>query len=141
MIRNPLCSSVLSVVSFFLVVGSAAAQGPQEWIKRIFDPAKVGVTVPADATMNRKLTVDYLSKSDPPKEIAIYMMPLNKLKSASDHFKTVLHADPAVTGSGQFEIHRFDVTSGKAKGLSIMLTRSQFVDDKLQITMEYLPPK
>ena len=52
----------------------------------------------------------------------------------------MLRADPAVTGSGQFEIHRFDITTGKAKGLTIMLTRSQFVDDKLQITMEYLPP-
>jgi len=118
----------------------AAAQGPQDWIKRILDPAKIGVTPPADAVMNRKLTVDYLSKSDPPKEIAIYMMPIEQLKKASDHFKTTLHSDPAVTGSGEFEIHRFDITSGKAKGLTVTLTRSQFVDKKLQITMEYMPP-
>ena len=45
-----------------------------------------------------------------------------------------------VTGSGEFEIHRFQVTSGQAKGLNITLTRSQFVDNKVQITMEYLPP-
>jgi hypothetical protein len=138
-----LASSAVKVAAVVatLLATTAAAQGPQEWIKRIFDPAKVGVTVPPDATMNRKLTVDYLSKTDPPKEIAIYMMPLAQLKSASDHFKKTLHADPAVTGSGQFEIHRFDITTGKAKGLTITLTRSQFVDDKLQITMEYLPPK
>ena len=66
---------------FFLLGRLAAAQGPQDWIKRILDPAKVGVTMPADATMNRKLTVDYLSKSDPPKEIAIYMMPIGQLKA------------------------------------------------------------
>ena len=139
--RRPLCSSVLSVVSLVVLAGTAAAQGPQEWIKRIFEPEKLGVTMPPDATMNRKLTVDYLSKTDPPKQIAIYMMPIDQLKTASDYFKGVLHADPAVTGSGQYEIHRFDITSGKAKGLTITLTRSQFVDSKLQITMEYLPPK
>ena len=89
--------------------------------------------------MNRKLTVDYLSKTDPPKEMAIYMMPLDQLKAASDHFKTTLTVDPKITGSGEFEIHRFEVTSGQAKGLTIILTRSQFVDNKVQITMEYLP--
>ena len=137
--RRPLCSSVFSVV-IILLVGSATAQGPQDWIRRILDPAKIGVTPPADAVMNRKLTVDYLSKSDAPKEIAIYMMPLDQLKKASDHFKATLHSDPAVTGSGEFEIHRFDITSGKAKGLTVTLTRSQFVDNKVQITMEYMPP-
>ncbi len=119
---------------------SAAAQGPQDWIKRILDPAKIGVTPPPGAELARKLTVDYLSKADPPKEIAIYMMPLDQLKAASDHFKSSLHVDPAVSGSGAFELHRFEVGSGAAKGLTITLTRSQFVDDKLQITMEYVPP-
>ncbi len=119
---------------------SADAQGPQDWIKRILDPAKIGVTPPPGAVMNRKLTVDYLSKADPPKEIAIYMMPLDQLKAASDHFKSSLHVDPAVSGSGMFELHRFEVGTGPAKGLTITLTRSQFVDDKLQITMEYVPP-
>jgi hypothetical protein len=118
----------------------ANAQGPQEWIKRILDPAKIGAAPPAAATLNRKLTVDYLSKADPPKEIAIYMMPLDQLQAASDHFKSTLHADPTVTGSGAFEIRRFELTSGPPKGLTITLTRSQFVDNKLQITMEYLPP-
>jgi hypothetical protein len=125
-----------------LVVGTAFADGtPQDWIKRILDPAKIGVTVPPDATLNRKLTVDYLSKSDPPKEIAIYLMPLDQLKAASNHLKGVLHVDPTVIGSGEFEIHRFEVNSGQAKGLLITLTKSQFVDNKVQITMEYMPPK
>jgi hypothetical protein len=130
------CAVALAAV----VAVSAEAQGPQDWIKRILDPAKIGVTAPPGAVMNRKLTVDYLSKADPPKEIAIYMMPLDQLKAASDHFKSTLHVDPAVSGNGMFELHRFEVGTGPAKGLTITLTRSQFVDDKLQITMEYLPP-
>jgi hypothetical protein len=131
---------VFSVVSLLLFLATAHAQGPQEWIKRILDPAQIGVTPPPGAAMNRKLTVDYLSKADPPREIAIYMVPLDQLKAASDHFKSTLHVEPVITGSGQYEIDRFEVTSGKAKGLTITLARSQFVDNKAQITLEYLPP-
>jgi hypothetical protein len=129
----------LAAASALLLAAIAAAQGPQDWIKRILDPATIGVTPPPDAALNRKLTVDYLSKTDPPKEMAIYMMPLNQLKTASNHFKSTLHVDPTVSGSGAFEIHRFEISSGQAKGLTITLTRSQFVDDKVQITMEYMP--
>lgn len=139
MIRSPLCSSVSSVVIIFLALSTAVAQGPQDWIKRILDPAKIGVTPPPGAVMNRKLTVDYLSKTDPPKEMAIYMMPLDQLAVASDHFKHTLKVDPAITGSGEFEIRRFTVTSGPAKGLTITLARSQFIDNKVQITLEYVP--
>ncbi|MGH7785425.1 MAG: hypothetical protein ACRERC_01075 [Candidatus Binatia bacterium] len=126
-----------ALLCLLLATSIAQAQGPQDWIKRILDPTKIGVTPPAGATLNRKLTVDYLSKTDPPAEMAIYLMPLAQLKAASDHFKAALKVDPAVTGSDLFEIHRFAVP---AKGLTITLTRSQFVDDKLQITMEYVPP-
>jgi hypothetical protein len=136
--RALLCTAALCLLAA-LAHRTADAQGPQEWIKRILDPATIGVTMPSGAVMNRKLTVDYLSKADPPKEIAIYVMPLEQLKEASAHFKSTLKVEPKITGSGEFEIHRFEVTSGKAKGLSVMLTRSQFVDNKLQITMEYLP--
>lgn len=129
-----LCVSVLSAGVLAL---SASAQSPADWIKRILDPAKIGVTVPAGATLNRKLTVDYLSKEDPPAEMAIYLMPLDQLRAASDHFKQTLGVAPEISGSGLFEIHRFHVP---AKQLTIMLTRSQFVDDKLQITMTYTPP-
>src|SRR5215468_2940457 len=97
--RNPLRSFAPSAVSLLLLLGTAHAQGsPQDWIKRILDPSKIGVTAPPGATMNRKLTVDYLSKADPPKEIAIYLMPLDQLNAASDHFKSALHVDPTVTG-------------------------------------------
>jgi hypothetical protein len=131
---------LIAALAVALAAGAASAQGPQDWIKRILDPAKIGITVPAGAVANRKLTVDYLSKADPPKEIGIYMMPLDQIGAASDHFKSVLHVDPTVTGDGAFEIRRFEVTAGPAKGLTVVLTRSQFVDNKLQITMEYLPP-
>jgi hypothetical protein len=137
-------SSAVRIGAVLLMLSLAAsptlAQGPQDWIKRILDPAKIGVTVPPGAVMNRKLTVDYLSKTDPPKQIAIYMMPLDQLSAASDHFKSALGIAPTTTGSGEYEIRRFNVTSGKAKGLTITLARSQFVDNKIQITMEYLPP-
>ena len=69
------------------------------------------------------------------------LMPLDQLRAASDHFKATLHSDPAVTGSGEFEIRRFDLTAGRAKGLVVTLARSQFLDNKVQITMEYLPPR
>jgi hypothetical protein len=133
-------AALAGLLAVALAASTAAAQGPQDWIKRILDPAKIGVTVPAGAAANRKLTVDYLSKADPPKEIGIYMMPLDQMGAASDHFKSVLHVDPTVTGDGAFEIRRFEVTAGPAKGLTVVLTRSQFVDNKLQITMEYMPP-
>lgn len=132
--------TLAAVLVLLLARRSVQAQGPQEWIKRILDPPKIGVTMPPGAVANRKLTVDYLSKADPPKQIAIYMMPLDQMNAASDHFKNTLHVEPAVTGGGEFEIRRFEVTTGPAKGLTITLTRSQFVTNKLQITMEYMPP-
>jgi hypothetical protein len=135
MIRKlPLCASVLSVV---LLGGVAFAQSPADWMKRILDPAKIGVTPPAGATLNRKLTVDYLSKQDPPAEMAVYMVPLDQLHAAADHFKQTLGVTPETSGSGVYEMNRFVVP---AKNLTIMLAKSQFVDDKLQITMTYMPP-
>ncbi|MFN8642451.1 MAG: hypothetical protein U0802_12670 [Candidatus Binatia bacterium] len=133
--RSPLRPVLLALA--ILVGATAHAQSPADWIKRILDPAKIGVTPPPGATLNRKLTVDYLSKEDPPAEMAIYTMPLDQLRAASDHFKQTLGVTPETSGSGLFEIHRFNVP---AKHLTIMLARSQFVDDKLQITMTYHPP-
>jgi hypothetical protein len=129
-----------SAVTCVLLVfaGAAVAQGPQEWLKRILDPAAIGVTLPEGAVMNRKLTVDYLSKTDPPAQMAIYTMPLDQMAAASDHFEKTLGVKPETTGSGEFEIRRFTVP---AKDLAIVCTRSQFVDNKLQITMTYTPRK
>lgn len=121
-----------------LLAAAVHAQSPADWIKRILDPATIGLTPPPGATLNRKLTVDYLSKEDPPAEMAIYMLPLDQLQAASDHFKQQLGVPPESTGSGEFAMHRFAVP---AKHLVIMLARSQFVDDKLQITITYNPAK
>jgi hypothetical protein len=131
-------ASVVKALVLLLLTTSALAQGPQDWLKRILDPASIGVTAPDGAVMNRKLTVDYLSKTDPPAQMAIYMMPLDQMAAASDHFEKTLGVKPETTGSGQFEIRRFTVP---AKGLVIVCTRSQFVDNKLQIMMTYTPTK
>ncbi len=129
-----------------LATASWAAGTPHDWMKRILDPTTIGVKPYPDSRINRKLTVDYLSKADPPLRIAIYMAPLNKMKEASKYFAEALHVEPAISGAdSKYELHRFDLTGeGKyppaAKGLTIVITRSQFVDDKLQITMQYMPP-
>jgi len=123
---------------FLLVATAVLAQGPQDWLKRILDPSSIGVTPPDGAVMNRKLTVDYLSKTDPPAQMAIYVVPLDQMAAVSEHFEKTLGVKPESTGSGEFEIRRFNVP---AKGLEIVCTRSQFVDNKLQITMTYVPKK
>jgi hypothetical protein len=128
----------LCLLAAALFAAPIAAQGPQEWLKRILDPATIGVTPPPGAVMNRKLTVDYLSKTDPPATMAIYLLPLDQLPLASAHFEKTLAVKPEVSGSGLFEIHKFVVP---AKGLTIICTRSQFVDNKLQIMMTYTPGK
>ncbi len=134
-------------LAVLLLAGTGNAQTPQDWIKRIFDPATIGLTPPPGATVNRKLSVDYLSKEDPPKQLVIYMMPLAQLGAASDHFAKSLNVKPTVTGAGsEFELHKFILVGGgtyppKAEGLTITITRSQFVDNKAQITLEYVPPK
>jgi len=129
--------SVVKFLLLLLVASAAFAQGPQDWLKRILDPATIGVTPPPGAVMNRKLTVDYLSKTDPPATMAIYLLPLDQLPAASAHFEKTLGVKPEVSGSGLFEIHKFVVPD---KGLTIICTRSQFVDNKLQIMMTRVPP-
>lgn len=136
-----LCACVLAYSAV------SAAQTPQDWIKRILDPSKIGVTIPADAKINRKLSVDYLSKEDPPKRMAIYMAPLDQLRAVSEHFAKTLHVQPTITGAdSEFELHKFELSGGgkypaQAEGLAITVTRSQFVDNKTQITLEYMPPE
>jgi hypothetical protein len=128
-----------------IVASVARAQSPAEWIKRILDPATIGVTPPPGTTLNRKLTVDYLSKEDPPKKMAIYMAPLDQLTAVSEHFQNTLKVKPDVSGAGsEFEMHRFLLQGGgdypkQAEGLTITISRSQWVDNKAQITLEYLP--
>jgi hypothetical protein len=140
-------SYFIALAATLLVAAAVAAQTPQDWMKRILDPAKIGVTLPPGAVLNKKLSVDYISKTDPPKEMAIYMMPLDQLQAASQHFAKALGVEPKVTGAGSmFEIDKFDLSGGgsypkSAEGLTITISRSQFVDNRTQITMEYMPKK
>jgi len=142
--RSKLRSLVLFII-LSTIASLALAQSPADWIKRILDPKTIGVTPPPGAKLNRKLSVDYLTKADPPKKIAIYMTPLDQLKAASEHFEKTLKVKPKVTGAdSEFELHKF-VLEGEgdypkeAEGLTITISRSQWVDNKTQITMEYLP--
>ena len=128
-----------------LAAASFAAGSPAEWVKRILDPQKIGLTMPEGAVLNRKLSVDYISHMDPPMEMAVYTMDLAKLSAAAEHFEKTLKVKPDSTGSGELAIYRFDFTgSGEApkgmKGLMIQIAKSQWIDGKLQITMQYTPP-
>src|SRR4030095_6752778 len=58
MVRRALLWIAALSLTAALALRAADAQGPQEWIKRILDPATIGVTMPPGAVMNRKLTVD-----------------------------------------------------------------------------------
>ena len=128
-----------------LRAGAAPAQSPAEWIKRILDPATIGVAMPQGVSLNRKLTVDYLGKVDPPTKMAVYMAPLDQIQAVSKHFQDTLKVKPTVTGAGsEFETDRFELTGGgdypkQAEGLTIMMSKSQWVDNKLQITMQFTP--
>jgi hypothetical protein len=129
-----------------LTATSSAAGSPAEWVKRILDPTKIGLTMPEGAVLNRKLSVDYISHVDPPMEMAVYTMDLAKLKDAADHFEKTLKVKPDGTGSGDLAIYRFDFTGPGEhpkgmNGLLIQIAKSQWIDNKLQITMQYTPPK
>jgi hypothetical protein len=137
--------NLVLIIGLSAVASLVLAQSPAEWIKRILDPKTIGVTAPPGATLNRKLSVDYLSKEDPPKKMAIYMAPLDQLQATSDHFEKTLKVKPTVTGAGsEFELRRFVLEGAgnypkEAEGLTITISRSQWVDDKTQITLEYVP--
>ena len=122
------------------------AQGtPGEWLKRILDPTTIGVTPVPGSKLSRKLSVDYLRSTDPPTQIAVYLVPLDQLQSAAEHFAKTLHVDPTITGKDSaLELHRFELRGEgtyppAAEGLRIVITRSQFVDNKTKITLEYRP--
>jgi len=139
---------VALLVAIFLLASSAVAQEtPQDWIKRILDPTTIGVTPFPGSELNRKITVDTIRLDDPRKRIAVYMAPLDQLGAAADYFTKTLRVEPVTTGKNSpFERHVFRLAGeGKypkqAEGLTILILRSPFVDNRTQITMEYLPPK
>jgi hypothetical protein len=75
------------------------------------------------------------------------MTPMEKLTAAAEYFEKTLGVK-GVKGSDPkgFDVYRFVLDgegtySPKAKGLSIMVLRSPWVDGKAQIQMEYVAPK
>ena len=122
-----------------------AQDSMKDWLARILDPATLGVTPPEGATLNRKITVDtiHLDRDHPEKKIAIYMMPLDKLAVAKAHFATALGIDAqSGTDSKGVEKHFFDCRAqatcpAKAKGLTVAIGRSPWVDGMTQIQLEY----
>jgi hypothetical protein len=132
----------------FAFSSGLAQESPAQWMARIFDPASLGITQFPGAVLNRKLSVDAIVlERGGDKRIAIFIIPLDQLKAAASHFEKQFAVPAQVMGADSpFETYTFDFTSGdkvppKLAGLRVVITRSQFVDNKGQITMEYLPPK
>ena len=79
-----------------VVAATAAAQeSPAQWIARIFDPATLGITPFPGAELNRKQSVDAIVlERGGDKRIAIFIMPLDQLKAAADHFAKQFGVQP-----------------------------------------------
>lgn len=130
-----------------LVLGAAAQETTGDWLKRILDPATIDVTPYPESQLNRKITVDTIRHDDPGKRIAVYMAPLEKLKDAAEYFERTLRVTPTKGSDPRgFEFYRF-VLQGegqyppKARGLTVTVLRSPWVDGKAQIQMEYVEAK
>ena len=138
--------------SVLVIAATAAAQeSPAQWIARIFDPATLGIKEFPGAVLNRKQSVDAIVlERGGDKRIAIFIIPLDQLKAAADHFAKQLGVQPTVTGADSpYVAYTFDFTepappgaaAPKLAGLRVVVSRAQFVDGKGQITMQYQPPK
>jgi len=144
MLRRVAYALTLLLVSASLAV---AQESPAQWVARIFDPATLGITPFAGATLNRKFSVDAIAlEHGGDKRIAIYLMAPDQLKAAAEHFTKQFGVPAQVTGADSpFETFTFDFTDAKApaklKGLRVVISRAQFADNKGQVTMEYQPPK
>ena len=146
--RKLLHLTVVCITALLLVRGASAQESTSDWIKRILDPKTLDIEPYPESQLNKKITIDTIRYEDPSKRIAIYMTPLEKLKDAADYFEKSLSM-PGVKGSDPkgFDVYRFVLDgetgkySPKAKGLSIMVMRSPWVDGKAQIVMVYVAPK
>jgi hypothetical protein len=125
----------------------AQQESPAQWLARIFDPSTLGIKPCPNAMLNRKLSVDAIHlEHGGSKRIAIYTIPPDGLERASECFRKQLGVAPQVTGENSpWVTYTYDFTSGdkkpdKFKGLKVTISRSPFVDNKGQITMEYSPP-
>jgi len=132
-----------------LFAGAAVAQqeSPAQWLARIFDPSTLGIKPYPGATLNRKLSTDAIQlERGGTKRINISLTAPDELDRASEFFQKQFGVPPRVTGEkSQWVTYTYDFTSGdngpgKFKGLRVTISRSPFVDNKGQITMEYSPP-
>jgi hypothetical protein len=123
-----------------------AQESPAGWLARIFDPSTLGVKQYPGAELNRKLSVDAIHlEHGGSKQISIALTAPDELQRASAFFQKQFGVPPQVTGENtQYLAYTYDFTSGdkgpsKLKGLRVTITRSPYVDNKGQITMEYTP--
>jgi hypothetical protein len=134
----------LFCVLLVFVTSVAAQESPSDWIKRILDPASIGVTPYPESQLNRKITIDTIKTEDPGKRIAVYFAPLDKMKAATDHFTKTLNVEPQVFDMGTprerylFKLAGEGKYPAKAEGLTVLIMKSPWVDDRTQITMEYV---
>jgi hypothetical protein len=141
-----LAALTLAAAAALSTARAGAVEGPREWLARIFDPSSLGIKPFPGSQLNRKLSVDAIQlERGGSKRIAIYTMPLDRVKTAADDFAKQLGTKPHSMGVGsKYETYVFDLTGSSAstrlKGLRIEISRSQFVDNRGQITMEYTPP-
>lgn len=143
------CLLVTLVFASAIAVAVHAEETTADWLKRILDPTTLGVTPFPGSNLNRKVTVDtirYDRDAPKAKRTAIYTVPLAQVDDAAHHFEQVLgmkaQSDTDTKGNPR---HRFVVTGAagqpaKAKGLTVTIERSPWVDGMGQIEMEYLPP-
>jgi hypothetical protein len=139
--------ALFCALALFAASAGAQQESPAQWLARIFDPSTLGLQPCPDATLNRKLSVDAIHlERGGNKRIAIYTIPPDGLGRASECLQKQLGVAPQVTGeNSQWVTYTYDFTSGdkgpgKLKGLKVTISRSPFIDNKGQITMEYSPP-
>jgi hypothetical protein len=126
--------------------GAGAQEGPAQWLARIFDPATLQLEVFPGAMLNRKLSTDAIAlERGGTKQVAIYIFPLDQVKAAAAFMAKQLDVpDNVISAESPFETHVFDCTAAAAparcKGLRVAISRSAYVDNKAQLTMEYTPP-
>ena len=126
---------------------SVAAESTSDWLKRMLDPATIDVTPFPGSQLSKKISVDTIRHESPNKRIAVYMVDLGQLNAAAEYFTKTLQTEPLKTKDPRgFDYYRFVLDDEgkypkKARGLTITVMRSPWVDGKAQIQMEYVPPK
>ncbi len=143
---------VLTGIAFVVLIAGAGVafgqESPAQWLKRIFDPASLGLQVFPGAVLNRKMSTDAIGlQRGGDRRIAVYVIGLDQLKAAADHFQQQVGVAPHVTGTDTpYLAYTFDFTAPgkgpeKLTGLMVQVSRSPFIDGKGQLRMDYEPPK